>query len=235
MVLVVQSRSILQDRKRMRTNPRPHGWVNTRYELKYRDERTSSVNIFASEGALILNQNICGVPQGSGPTQRVGRAVTAKSLEVCVRLNRQEVRSATLAVAVGDVQLRFILVADRQTNGAAHTFAEAFNTAPSGGTAFLTAFPNLENRLRFRILYSRTVDLNVLAMNYDSTDDRIDAAAHSVQFKFKVALNDTLTYNGGDGTIGDATTTSYHFWMAHDSTGGNINTVTNYRLRYTDL
>ena len=189
-------------------NAAMRGLVLTPGELKSVD---STVNISADTtgGVQLLN----GIARGDEISERNGRQVTLKSIEM-------RLRSRTTAGTGVDQQHRVIVVYDRQTNAAAAGFADVLSSAN-------VLYPrNLENRRRFRILFDRIIQLNATG---EPNSEKI--------IKWYRRLNHPVTFNAGDaGTVADITTGSlYCMVLGTEAPGATAGTVSGrVRVRFED-
>ena len=216
-------------RKRLRTNPRPHGWVApARAELKYNDALVSNGIAAATAAGDVHALHVGGVATGSAADERIGRCINVKSIEVVFRLDRTSGRTPTVDNA-GDFQVRLYVFKDKFTNGSQMALADAIS-----GVA-LSGFKNLENRFRFETLYERLLDFNIEAMSYDGTDDDMWIGGVSKFFKVRIPVNDRVTYSGATAGIGDSSDVSYHVFISHGFVRQQFNYIITSRIRFTDM
>ena len=119
-----------------------------------------------------------------------------------------------------DQHHRFLLVLDSQTNGAAPAITDVLTSVST------LAYPNLNNRSRFRILLDKTVVLNASAEPFSHTFE-----------KHFLPLNIAVTYNAGNtGTVADIATNSLYFialgTQAAGATAGACTVAS--RVRFSD-
>lgn len=109
------------------------------------------------DGVHGTTATINDIPQGTGESQRIGRKCTVTSVHCRLTFRLEDLFSATsnlnVAYNMSD-NLRFMIVLDRQCNGAG-----------AGGTEILAVdtydgFMNLSNKGRFRILYDKIWAMN---------------------------------------------------------------------------
>ena len=154
-----------------------------------------------------------GIPRGDEISERIGRQVTLKSIEM-------RLRSKVTAGTGVDQEHRIIVVYDRQTNAAACSVADVLASSN-------VLYPrNLENRRRFRILFDRIVQLNASA----------ESGSHKI-IKWYRRLNHPVTFNAGDaGTVADITTGSlYCLVIGSEAAGATAGTVSGrVRVRFDD-
>nr|WAE43220.1 MAG: capsid protein [Cressdnaviricota sp.] len=120
--------------------------MGSRSEQKFKDIAWAVTAIDSTGGLTLLN----GIQQGTTPSTRIGSVLNMRRIEVRLQ--------ATVTASTGIDQFqRFLLVYDRQTNGAALTGAQVLVNYDT------TAPPLLENRDRFSILWDCNFHLNAAA------------------------------------------------------------------------
>lgn len=177
-------------------------------ELKAVD--TSLASAVDTTGAIAL---LNGIARGDDIGNRVGRQVTCKYLEARIAMG---VTSGT-----GEDQYqRILIVQDRQPNGTALAITDVLVATN------VYSQSNLDNRLRFRILYDKWFPLNASA-----------EAGSAKSWEFKVPLNFVTQFNNGDaGTIADIQTNSlYAIVIGSKVAGVTAGSVAGrIRVRFTD-
>lgn len=120
--------------------------MSQQYEQKFKDLALGPTGVDTTGALLLLN----GINQGTTPSTRIGSVI---------RMTKCELRiEAIVTVTTGiDQTHRYLLVYDRQANGAALTGANVLTTFDT------TSFQLLENRDRFVVLMDTTVMLNAYA------------------------------------------------------------------------
>jgi len=120
-------------------------------EVKFLD--TATAFLFDTTGEVPATGQLNLVPQGVEESQRVGRKITIKSINI-----RWIVSSG--AGTSGSDSLRLLLVQDTQANGAAATYSGVGGVLESDS---VTAFRNLENSNRFIIHKDWFINMNPTA------------------------------------------------------------------------
>nr|UOF80974.1 capsid protein [Cressdnaviricota sp.] len=182
-------------------------------ERKFQD--TTDVTDITSTATVILCN---GLAQGTGINQRIGVRVLVKSIQLKINMVRENAATTTLQ------QVHHTLVYDRQTNGAAPTYADVW-----GGNTFPgTDLRNVANTGRFFVIWDNVE--NIEGVNMGGSSSKF------VQFYRKVNL--PVYYNAGNaGTVADIATGGI-FLIAKGSTAAgadDVDTTTSIRLRYTDM
>lgn len=179
------TRSALVARNRTSTrNYRSSGYIG-RFsgragELKFFDQEAAIVGIPTSGVDWeLVGGSTYGIPQGTGPTERIGRKITLK--KIMVRGYLKNVASGSSA-QTSDV-VRMILFQDTQANGAAAHAADVLESAT------WNSFNNLENSQRFKILKDCKFNMNTMA-----------GAGWSTQAAYTEPAGVAATPNGGGFT-----------------------------------
>lgn len=174
-------------------------------ELKALD---TTVNLAASSaGALIL---LNGLVKGDNLDQRQGRKVFASQISIRLSCN------STTGTGVNQIH-RVFIVADRQSNGTAPVITDVLTSITVFG------LPNLDNRLRFRILWDKTYVL--------SKGDDPNSFVYESLF---LPLSFNVIFNSGNaGTIADLATNSLYLMVIGSEAAGVTAGTCLARARYT--
>lgn len=195
--------------KRFKASYVPRNWTSA--EWKYSDVLVNH-DVNTATALTLLN----GLVPGTGATQRIGQKIVIKSIEIRVRVQVDPNGGVRQLV-------RWMVVMDRQANGAAPTLAQILNVNTPYGLR------NLENRKRFKIILDNVKYLAPL-------NQEGDGCYYHVYFKFRKPL--IVEYNAGNaGTVADIVSNSLYMFSVGDQAAGNGDAVlASYcRLRYTDL
>lgn len=185
-----------------------------RVELKY-DDGGSAVFSVLTAGALVL---LSTIPNGTGPSERVGRAITYHDITVNYKV---QPRNDT---DLGGI--RVLLVYDRQTNGVSPVITDIMTATNT------LALYNANNRSRFKILYDRTH-----SSYYEATvagaGGRQSAPVHVINKNISLKGLRAHFLNIGAG-IADIESGAIYMVVLTDINDANDFTETN-RIQYTDL
>lgn len=184
----------------------------TRGEWKFLDLTVN--NAMDSTGAMLL---LNGLQPGSSASQRIGMKVAIRSLQMKL------ISFCTAGTGV-DQEHRWLVLLDRQANGA----------APAALTDFLAAgntkgLRNLANRRRFKIVLDKRYYIN-------NANEPGSARVFNVYMKFRRPL--IVEYNAGiAGTIADIVSNSlYLVLIGQVAPGTGAGMIQGYaRIRYTDM
>lgn len=184
---------------------------------------------FAPEttGTQLLLLNGCQV--GTQNYNRIGRKIRMRSIAI-----RGQIQPTDTTIAA--TMCRMIIVYDRQTNGAAPTYANIMQSQDITGTTASTAFSmvNLDNRDRFVIVRDKFYGFGAI----DSTATQALSSASPgiypineyVKCKFETIFN-----TGSAGTVGDISSGSlYLFWVASNASAAGVQATVSTRLRFDD-
>jgi hypothetical protein len=144
------------------------------------------------------------ISQGTGPNNRIGRRVQLHSILV---------RGAVLLLTdTTDPspfdRIRIMLVQDKQTNGALPTVAEVVDNPTIDG------FNNVDNSLRFKVLYNKTFTLNSTSSYQDTSSSRMypSPCTRSVNFNIKFKKRKpVISYGSTTGALSEMESNSFFF------------------------
>jgi len=182
-------------------------------EYKSIDDATGVLAVDNASTVRLLN----GIQRGDDISNRIGRRITLRSIEL------RGYNYVTTATGTDQIH-RVMLVLDAQPNGAALTTAMVLETVSHLSPR------NLENRMRFRILFDKTMALNSDLANHE------EPGARKI-WKIYKRFHIPVTFNAGDaGTIADITTNSlYLILIGSNAAGVTAGSFQGYsRLRFTD-
>jgi hypothetical protein len=182
-------------------------------ELKFLDT-TWNVNPSAT-GQIVLD-SVNEVAAGTGESQRVGRKVTIKSINMRFVPNL----NSTASAANTDDGMRVILYHDKQCNGAAPNVVDILESAD------YLSFNNLSNKNRFRILMDKYVDLSS-ASGISATFGKI---AKTKQFYMK--CNIPIEFSSTTGGIAEIRSNNIGVLCISDKGVSDVNG--NVRIRFSD-
>lgn len=162
---------------------------------------------------------IIDIIQGTGESERVGRAIKISSIVVRGILS---LPSTTLQTNTSDV-LRFLLYEDKQCNGAAATGLDLLET-----NTFL-GHTNLSKAHRFKFLISKEIPIAQM-LSLDTTANA--SGVVEVPFKFYYKCNCPIEYTGTSASI--ANIASKNLGIAVIGSNGKATITLSTRVRYID-
>lgn len=181
---------------------------------------------------------ISGVAQGTGVSERVGRRICIRSVQIrSLMITRYKSDDVTVAGnGYPSDSWRIMLVWDTQVNGVAPTIADILNI--SGGL-YTESLTNLNNRERFKILMDKTGDYSWSGGVADGPTSQESTTAAEHHFKKYKKLNHVVTFNSGTtDAVGSITTGA--LWLVCISgiitvnAGVTADWRVDTRIRYTD-
>lgn len=184
--------------------------------LTFTIDSTSSTSSSAATGQLLV-----GLVQGIASTERIGKHIQVKRIQV-----RGNMNYAPGAAAGGCNNADMWLIYDRQPNGAQATWAEIMSDAGVGRAAFALLSTNYEKR--FKVLWHKHEDYVPPA--------GVSTAWGGVlrQFEIDLPLSLDVEYTSTAGAITELTQANLFF--AFGSSSDNTTTVTgNSRITYFDV
>lgn len=176
----------------------------------------------------IASTSINLVDQGNAENQMIGRKIIIKSIELHIRLQSARDSDGVVTNVVNAHNYRFMLVLDRQCNGAAATWANIFDDAN-----YLT-FKNVENSQRFRVIKEWKGAINT-ELDYADTPALYITGNKQVWIKWYKRCNYPIEFApmaGGSRVIGEVK--SNNLLLVSVSDTGAIAMVGKARIRYTD-
>ncbi len=188
-------------------------------ELKFFDAIIDTTPITV---ALIVRK-VTTITQGTGESQRVGRAIFLRSLHW--KGSIVLVPNAT-AAALSEVYKLFVVV-DTQTNGAILTAAELWEL--DGAHQDIWSFNNLVNQQRFKVLWSRTFAINAQTFTASLSGEM------AVPFAVNLKLGDLkIEYSGTDGLNAEIKSNNIYVCYIQQSGSSNSSIISRSRVRFTD-
>lgn len=215
-------------------------------ELKFKDTSFLGVNVPSGRiygtgntvGAL-GGPHICGIAQGTGESERIGRKVCAKKLFFKFILEHIEEDSANKAAQT----IRVVWFIDKQTNGAPTVDADDIITewqadsldplSPDVHSSL--GFRNLSEIDRYKVIYDQVFDLNQYGYKATGTE-----GFGKVQKYFDAYLDlpgggIPIEYSGPLGTTTELRSNSIYYTILYDDDDlTTLNFRMASRLKYTD-
>lgn len=172
-----------------------------------------------------------GITQGTSESNRIGRNVTIKSVQVSGQVVCPIQSSATTGDEAGVVKLYLVL--DTQTNGAQLNSEDVFKNISGDARLAASPFRNLEFSKRFTILKKKKVTLRMPPITGATT--AIEQQGFQIPFEMYHNFGDgmVVNYTGTGNTIAAITDNSLHIIAYTSSTGLGPKLYYNSRLRFT--
>ena len=189
-------------RRMPNANPRTGGFLGL--EKKFIDSSLSNTDLSSSWAVYDpTGDSLAPIAEGDGENSRDGRRAIVKELFI-----HGQIRWASTSGTDNEYgPIRIVVVQDRQTNGAAPTASDVFET-PSGVQA-INAFRNLQYTSRFKILGD--IILPAPCFEAEGNGTTASITGRYVPFKLYVPiLNMNVTYNGTNSTISNVVDNSVH-------------------------
>lgn len=167
---------------------------------------------------LLINGLIPGVER----YQRIGRRVTAKSINV-----RCFVYTSAAVPAVIDDLFRFAVVWDEQPSGTLPSAANLWQqVSASGATSTnMLSFNNRDNSMRFKMLRTHMISINAEMQANETYKERM-------LWEWNIPLKNTTQYNAGvTGGLTDIVTGALYF-VAHGNNSASAQWSVDVSLRY---
>lgn len=218
---------------RAMTNARIGGFLGI--EKKFYDKGIVDLALTApadaSGGEHDISSTICmnTVPIGDAESQRNGRRITMKSLQVNghVRI-ANKINQSALDIAP---QCYIACVLDSQTNGAQIVSENVFRNAGANAQLATAPYRNLQFVDRYRVLAVKKIAFMPQESSWDGTN--VEHSGSSRPFKFHINLKDLkVTFSGTTEDIANITDNSLHMIAWCDNAGAAPKLNYNSRLRY---
>nr|WAE42725.1 MAG: capsid protein [Cressdnaviricota sp.] len=145
--------------------------------------------------------------QGATAHDRIGNKVVVTGIDVrCSVIGGSALQPACNLV-------RFLIIYDKQPNGAFPTFGDILQRSANGGGSTFASGPNVSNLSRFKILSDKTKCLTL-------------GGTYTIPYRTSISgLKLDVEYRTSTGAIGDITTGAIYFMIFNDG-GGNAVTTT---------
>lgn len=232
-----RGRGYVSSRKGRRLNPRGGGGYSRRrmtrwggmngsrfrsqkQELKFYDDVCTDGAI--ATAGTVQCATILEIPAGTGPSQRLGRRIFLRSLDVKfnILLNNDS--------PGGRDEVRIIIFHDKQCNGAAAVPGDILDLA--GATHKWLAFRNLEHTKRFNILCDKRISMVAQAGAYDGANQRWGGATK--HFSKHINLHGMpIDYEDVTGAITELTSNNIGVMTISSSNECDLNAQ--FRFRYS--
>ncbi len=191
-------------------------------ELKFHNLDVDDAVI--ATGGTIAEDSLLTIAEGNGESDRVGRKVTVKRIQ----MNYDFLLPQTAVAAQTSDAVRVILYWDKQTNGAAATVLGILEVAD------WQSFRNLANSGRFQVLLDKTVSLNCGAGSGRGTTDTLSYAEVEKHFSWSKACNIPIEYDNSATTGVITSIRSNNLGILTISKGGLAAFGSRIRIRYSD-
>lgn len=183
-------------------------------ELKFFD---TTIPAAVVSGSGISHNTMCGMVQGTGASDRIGRLVTVTEVDV---LGNVSVPGTSTQGQMWDA-FRILVVVDKQPNLAVYTSTDLLVTADE------KSHLNLLNELRFEVLKEHLVVVNQ-GTGVAATGS--GEAGHWI--RFVIPCNIVVEFTGNTGAVSQIRTNSINCFVITRNGVGVIEYIA--RLRYTD-
>lgn len=188
-------------------------------EIKYVDTILSgNIGNSANQFATLINS----VAAGPDDTERIGRKVTATSIQLHYRVAGSTTDLGSAQFPENADTVRVVLVQDKQPNGTACSYADVYNLVSAGATDPF-AFRQMDNSQRFNVLAVDQLQLSSAGPN---------GAQNSRFIKCSIPVRYQGTSSGIANIVSGAL---WVFAVDQNTTTSNPITISGYaRVTYTD-
>ncbi len=178
----------------------------------------------ATVSTTMTINNLTIIPEGNGESDRIGRKVNIKAVHIKGTLTLPTTPTAANTSAV----VKFMLIQDKQTNGAQYTATDLLDTDS------IESFNNLANSARFRVLKTVYYNLKCPAGSGRGTTDTLSYGEDVRWVSCNMRINIPMEYDNSatTGAIGTVRTNNL-YWVSQAS-ASTANFTGTARIRYTD-
>jgi len=191
-------------------------------EYKFKDT-TNALTTAATTGTFLpTTGSILTIAQGNTESQRIGRKVVVKKINMQIQV---ELPETTGSSATSDI-VRMIVYLDKQCNGAIATTTGILESAD------LFSFRNLANSGRFSILMDKRWAVSCMAGAYDGANDNYGKVR--AYKSFSKSCNIPIEYDNSVTTGAITSMRSNNIGVLLFSEGGLMKVGYVVRVRYSD-
>lgn len=182
---------------------------NRNVEYKRKEVTVSNVMIPAATPVFTL---LNGIEEGTGPTERIGRKICMKQLQV----------RATIKNQTNDEVVRVMLVIDKQANSTIFSIDDLL-TSSIATQGYINSLKKVDFARRFWVLYDRTYVFDV-----DSTEEQRKF------IKINKRMNIPVNYDDRTDLVASISRNSMYLVTISSDATTELNLAMVSRLRYTD-
>ncbi len=196
------------------------------YDLSMDDAVIASAGTIqdpTNPGPAVTQESICGIKQGTGESERIGRKCTIRSIGWRFNVTLPEVDAASTPASPDIV--RIILYQDKQTNGQAATVTGILETAN------IHSFNNLSNTSRFKTLLDKVVTINYGTLASDNANV-VSSAEVQRWGTFYKKCNIPLEFSSTTGALSELRSNNVNVLLI--SFNGVAGFKSQFRIRYSD-
>ncbi len=209
-------------------NARGRAALTAGVELKFHDIDWDESAADLSAGVISNTSSLVLIGQGVTESTRIGRKAVLKSIGWRARV---QLGSTEATVLTTPETVRFLLVLDKQCNGAAPAVAGANGLLES---ANYQSFNNLTNKGRFSVLADKTLVLNPQAASGNGSAN--DTGAVTKTFSVFKKCDIPVEYSGtaAPSVIDEVRTNNVFGIMITETANASLTLDSKFRFRFTD-
>ncbi len=195
-------------------------------ELKFHDIDWNEAAADLSAGVISNTSSLVLIGQGVTESTRIGRKAVIRSIGWRGKLQLE----LTAAVQTANT-IRMMIIQDKQCNGAAPVVSTVSGVLES---ANYQSFNNLANKGRFKVLYDKFFNMNLLAAAGNGTAN--DSASVDRSFSFFKKCNIPMEYSGvaDPSVITEVRTNNIFGLMISNSSLSTVSLDSKLRFRFSD-
>jgi len=163
------------------------------------------------------------VPIGTGPSERIGRKITIKSIHLKGEAYMFSSSATSLDEAASTI-VRIFIVQDTQCNGSSALATDIWTTAKPSQNQI-----NMENSSRFRVL--KKIVLVLKSPFWDAA--ALKSGAVTMPFEHYMKCDIPLEYSGTTGVVSELRSNHVQVWVS-SSENAFTSVIGSSRIRYSD-
>ncbi len=198
------------------------GQIHAGREYKFHDTLISNT-LFTQAGAVLTNGSLNEIPQGVEESQRIGRKVVVKSLQM-----KAKIFLANASNGATSQLYRVIIFQDKQANGAAAVVLDILEQAST------LSFRNLANSSRFKIWYDETKHINSTAAAGNGTTNVFSENFRYLQLHIPMNVPLEFDNTAATGAIATIRSNNLGLLVMMQEAAEDVFIQTTIRLRFSD-
>lgn len=216
-------------------------------ELKFYDNLVTYNGTIGANGdktGTIIKDSLLNIQQGTQPSQRIGRKIFVKRLQMRGTITLRQMDEAGGTSDQQGLRGRLIVYCDKQTNGSIANPNDILQDSSAAGNATVPYpvttdnYRNMEYIDRFRIIHDKTYTLNRLNMGILAATPEEQYGTPLVKsFNVGKNMNLEVVYKEVTGTIDSLQSTNIGvMWISDEALTGTDQIIVKFqfRVRYTD-
>lgn len=183
------------------------------------------------------SSTICGIVQGTGESQRIGRKCTITAMHF--RLNFEFLVGGETDMTEANTAhetIRYMVIWDKQCNSETMVATDVLqSTNPTPVAPVYNDFRNLANSKRFRMLRDRTIAFNTTAISaFNGSTELSQRVIKDYQINFSLKVFIPIEFDSTTGNIDEIVSNNIAFFLMSKHGARMALTNSTVRLRFID-